>query len=188
MHALCTSFLKGLGRRRFKERKFGFQQDFLTWVPTKAELEKAGPKTSVYKINYTDSTGPVKQQIVKRPKTSFDPGYDHCTQYRYAHGFENPNKETLNAMSNMGLSTNLTRRQKSSSISGRESVASCMSWHIPRPPTKPLVPQSTQTISTKRMTPAATQISVPGESAQIATVTETSLAPVPMPVNPEPCE
>lgn len=129
-------------------------------MPTKRELDKSGPKTSVYRLDFPTSSGSEKQKLIHRPKTSFDEDFCVSTSYRYSHGLDNPNKDALNAMSNVGLTTDQTRRQKSSMVSGRESVASCMSWYIPKPPTTPLIPQATQTapMPAKKMTPASTQI------------------------------
>ena len=128
-------------------------------MPTKRELDRSGPKTSVYTLDFPSKI-PEKQKLVHRPKTSFDEDTSASTTYRYAHGLDNPNKDTLNAMSNVGLTTDQTRRQRSSMGGGRESVASCMSPYIPKPPMKPLIPQATQTVpmAAKRMTPASTEI------------------------------
>ena len=164
---LFKLFLQGLGKRRFEQRRFGFKQDLLTWKPLQEELSRAGPRSSVYKVDFRGiPREPLKQQIVKRPKTSFDSDFKKdTTSYRYAHGDDNPNKEILNAMCNDGLDTTLSRRKTGSSISGRESVASCMSWYIPRPPTKPTVPVATQTVPIHKMTPAATEIVPPAAMA-----------------------
>ena len=123
----------------------------------------------MYKIDFRGvPKEPLKQQIVKRPKTSFDEDFKKdITSYRYAHGEDNPNKGILNAMCNDGLDTTLTRRKTGSSLGGRESVASCMSWYIPRPPTKPTVPVATQTMPVKKMTPAATEIVPPSAMATV---------------------
>ena len=140
---------QGLGRRRFKSATLAFKPGMLSWQPHEKELAKAGPNPSLYKYDFRGiPPEPMKQLIVKRPKTSFDEDYGKVTtSYRYAHGMDNPNKEVLNAMANDGLNTKPNRRIKGSNSSGRESVASCMSWHHPLRPKKPTVPAATQTIA-----------------------------------------
>lgn len=99
-------FEEGLGRRRFRCDTNRFRRNFLAWTPQKQELSKSGAKASVYKVDYRGvPSEPLRQQLVSRPKTSFDEGRPRTTTYRYSHGDDNPNKTTLNALSNLGLTT-----------------------------------------------------------------------------------
>ena len=115
----------------------------------KKELDRADPKASLYKISYRGvPMQPMREQLVKRPKTSFDDDLVDTTTYRYAHCGANPNKATLNVMNNTILMAKPERRAKTpSTFAGnpRESVASCLNWHT----------------SSKSQTPAATQVTVP---------------------------
>ncbi len=132
---------QGLGRRRIDNSTNRYRRNLLTWVPHRIDLEKGPPRSSVYKVDYRGvPSEPLKQQIVKRPKTSFDDDLSDTTSYRYAYGSDNPNKQFLSAMSNTELVT--ARKQKMSTGSGKESVAGCMSWYRPQSP-KPIIQTST---------------------------------------------
>ena len=139
-----------MGRRRIQNDTQASNQNLLTWMPTKKDLvDKPTPMLSMYMFNYRGHPSqPVRQLIVKRPKTSFDDDSSvSTTSYRYSHGVMNPNRELLNAMSNTGLNTVPNRRIRASTAHPtRESVASCLSWHAPSPPSmsRPQVPVATQ--------------------------------------------
>lgn len=161
-----TTCFQGLGRKRLTNDTQQTKADLLTWMPQKDELEKAPPKNSVYKVDYRGVPfQPIRQQIVKRPKTAFDDDR-LSTTYRYAHGRDNPNRATLNAMSNDGLDTMTCRRQKASLRATNETVAGCLSWYVP-PKARLSVPMATQTVP-----PATCTV------AQVAMTTD--VQPVPM--------
>ena len=139
---ICV-LLQGLGRRRIRNNTNRLDPDLLVWMPHKKEQEKAGPKSSCYRVDYGNRNGKGQgQQIVTRPKTSFDDDRLATTSYRYAHGWQTPNKPAVTVLRDVGLTTVPNRRQKASLGATRDSVASCMSWHVAR---RPSIPVSTQT-------------------------------------------
>ena len=128
------TLLQGVGRRRFTDRTLGFQPEFLQWMPRSSHFEKGGTsKSSVYKLDYSDQ--PIPQIMIRRPKTSFDNDDILSTSYRYAHGNDNPHKSTLNAMCNAAFAKPESKKIRMSRPLGRESVATCMSWYVPKPAT-----------------------------------------------------
>ena len=124
-------------------------------MPQQRGFEGSGTtKNSVYKLDFSERIMP--QIMIRRPKTSFD--NDNClsTTYRYAHGNDNPHKSTLNAMCNAAFTKPEMKPPKMRSL-GRESVASCMSWYVPKPATSNYeVPPHYR--SRTGATPASTQI------------------------------
>lgn len=157
---------QGLGLKKIPNNSNNvYRPNFLAWAPLKIELKNGPPGFSVYKRDFQGSPAqPLKQQLVQRPKTSFDNQGPPTTTYRYTHGFDNPSKQTLCAMSNEGLkgtSMNAAPRPRRarvmSAVSGRESVASCLSWYVPRAPARPKtsVPISTQTAVVTQSLPVA---------------------------------
>lgn len=145
-------FQQGLGRRRVPNSTYQFKHDFITWMPEREFVEKSRPLASTYKVDFMQDTAK-KQLLIKRPKTSFE-GVP-TTSYRYAHGKSAPNKDTIDAMNNEALKLSLLNRKDramSAVYKGRESVASCLTWHAfqpkeksPQEPVRPVVPPATQT-------------------------------------------
>lgn len=144
-------FQQGLGKRRVPNSTYNFKQDFITWMPEREFVERSRPLTSTYKIDFKKNESKT-QFIIKRPKTSFDGA--PTTTYRYAHGDESPNKQTIDAMNNTALKLSLLNR-KDKPMSGkynqgRESVASCLTWVSSKTvskeePVRPTIPAATQT-------------------------------------------
>lgn len=133
----------------------------LAWMPKHKGFDRSAPKSSVYKNDFRGIPPQEhKQQLVIPPKTSFDEDYRKTTTlYRYGYGDDNPNKDALTAMCpSIRPESSPERKPRSSYQTGRESVATCMSWYTPKPPPKPTVPASTQT---SKLTPAATEICLP---------------------------
>ena len=147
-------------------------------MPSKQEWSPGVPMNSLYKITYRGvPQQQIKQKIVQRPKTSYDLD-PQTTTYRYCHGSDNPHKitlavtpsghtgNTIDATDNhdlVSLSTTVNRKQRSTLEGGRESVASCMTWHTPRPPSagnhrnrRPMVTSATQLVPPKSQTEHAT--------------------------------
>ena len=151
---------QGLGKKKIPNETQHWKPDFMAWMPHKPELDKAGPKHSSYRTNFLHHSEPLVEKYVKRPKTAFEDV--PTTTYRYSHGEANPNKELLSAMTNNALlSTVPNRICKASKITGRESVASCMSWqHTPTPPKVKVTRMSQSAPPINRsIVPAATQTS-----------------------------
>ena len=119
------------------------------WKPHQKELEKQRPISSVYRVDFTGgyASKPMQQKLTVRPKTSFDDAAPTTTSYRYGHGPDNPHKRTLSAMCNVGLTTTQNRRHRVKSVvADGGSVASCMNWYQPQPPSRPNVPRATSTV------------------------------------------
>ena len=125
----------------------------MSWMPEREYVERSRPLASTYKRDFNPNDMK-SQKIIKRPKTSFE-GVP-TTSYRYSHGNEAPNKQVINAMNNEALMLSLMNRKDramSSARSGRESVASCLTWITNKtlqkqqhPETvRPVIPQATQT-------------------------------------------
>lgn len=75
------------------------------------------------------------EKLIKRPLTSFDNVL--TTTYCAAHGSGSPNRDLINAMNNDALMATINSRKnmmRMKQSGGRETVASCMSWHRPRVP------------------------------------------------------
>lgn len=122
-------------------------------MPEREYIEKSRPLVSTYKVDFMNANRKT-QMFVKRPKTSFD-GIA-TTSYRYSHGESGPNKDTISAMNNEALGLSMLNRKDRAMTSmnrGRESVASCLTWHTYKPspkpnseePVRPVVPPATQT-------------------------------------------
>ena len=146
---------QGHGRKRLRTRCTNrFDPDLLTWMPTKPEIERAGPKKSMYKVDYrgTPAQPQTVEMIIRRPKTSFDDDRITTTSYRYAYGLDHPNRELLSAMSNQGLtscsSTNLAdANRKQKKARSRETVGSCLNWQAGRTRgARPVIPAATQLV------------------------------------------
>ena len=175
-----SRLLQGLGRRRIENHSTRFHPNLLAWRMNKQPYPTASrdpPLSSLYKVDFRGTrTTPMQQTIVTRPKTSFDKEMPLTTSYRYAHGTDNPNKATLNAMSNQSFrGTQATSGRKLRVTSAplyRESVASCMSWStgrvnqdnalpvpklVPHPPEAPkMVPHPPEAPKTANVTPTVT--------------------------------
>ncbi|XP_046568450.1 uncharacterized protein LOC124276843 [Haliotis rubra] len=139
-------FEEGLGRKRVTNSTYNFKPEFISWMPEREYVARMRPLASTYKIDFMPERQS-HQLIVKRPQTSFE-GVA-TTTYRYAHGNESPNRDCINAMNNQALmlSTHSKRlRSKSARPQVRETVASCLSWHVPRPPSKPQIPAATELV------------------------------------------
>ncbi|XP_013390381.1 uncharacterized protein LOC106158822 [Lingula anatina] len=160
-------FEQGLGRRRVKTPYVStFKPDLITWMPHKKELDRSEPHVSTYKLNYNVHANAREQLFIKRPKSSFDPDFKATTTYRYAHGKDNPNRDTLCAMNNQILLTTGQRQLRPHTAKARESVASCMSWNV-APTTTRRIPQATATYPPATCTPASTQVSLPGATTVV---------------------
>lgn len=187
---LCAN-LQGLGRRRFKNGNNKYQPDLLAWMPEKKEWQKSVSQHSVYRLNFQESPSkPIKEQIVKRPKTSFDDSSPVTTSYRYAHGTANPHRDLLTAMSNHGLTTHQNRRVNTQG-SGRESVANCMSWYHPpaktaqvsqNRPNRPLVPAATAPVT---IVPHPPSVAKPSSAKNSAVCQPTAAPSLPVRTQPE---
>ncbi|ESO99720.1 hypothetical protein LOTGIDRAFT_173558 [Lottia gigantea] len=134
---------QGLGRKRIKNSTYAFKENFITWMPEKQYVERMRPLLSTYTNDFEHVYNPVykQQQIVDRPKTSFDG--TPTTTYRYSHCNGSPNQNTINAMNNEALKLSTytrTRERVKSAPRVRETVASCLSWYRPKPPSS-LKPQ-----------------------------------------------
>lgn len=145
------NLLQGLGRKRNPSAAatYNFKPDFITWMPEKEYTARCRPLTSTYRKNFTRAKEiePFKQALVQRPATSFD-GVP-TTSYRYAHGDGQPNRTAINAMNNSALMLSTVMRKqraKTAKPQYRETVASCLSWHVPHPPNRPVVPAATETV------------------------------------------
>ena len=124
-------------------------------MPQKDEMDKAPPRSSVYKVDYRGIPfQPLEQQLVQRPKTSFDHG-KMVTTYGYAHGRDNPNKQVLDAMSNSGLQGTITKPKQRALRATNDTVASCLTWYVPH---KPTLPAATQTLSATPQAPHTTEV------------------------------
>lgn len=140
-------FFQGLGRRRDPNRSYRYKRDFISWVPPGKSLEDYPnyPLASTYRLNfqYDEPGKPVPQIIVKRPMTSFE-GVP-TTSYRYSHSNTKHTKEVLDAMTNAAFVNVCSPKPPRSQKPRPESVASCMTWHVPEPPKRTRVPSATQT-------------------------------------------
>lgn len=152
--------LQGLGRRRVPNSTYQFKHDFITWMPEREFIEKSRPLISTYKVDFNKNGK--TQLLTTRPKTSFE-GVP-TTSYRYAHGKSAPNKDSIDAMNNEALKLSLLNRKDRAMTavnSGRESVASCLTWRSfkPKPSNdesvRPTVPPATQTSEFVPHPPAA---------------------------------
>ena len=161
-------------------------------MPQKKEFDCSPPQHSVYRINFqSNPSKPIKEQIVRRPKTSFDNDVPVMSTYRYAHGTANPNREMLSAMSNCGLST-LTNRRVTTQGSGRESVAHCLNWLNPAQKSsvsglatrssRPQVPASTEPVTLVPHSPAKARPS----TAHPATASMATTVPSSQPIKATP--
>lgn len=148
-------FEQGLGRKRIQTKNTNrFNEDLLTWMPQKQEVHRGGAKKSMYKIDYRGvAQQRLAEQLIQRPKTSFDDDCLPITTYRYAHGDENPNRHLISAMSNDGFNSSTSTRIKKFPGT-RETVASCLSW------------QGNSSAKNRPTIPAATQVSVPEPASQ----------------------
>lgn len=176
---MCVYTFKGLGRKRVTNSTYNFKPEFISWMPEREYVARMRPLTSTYKTDFM-SERQSHQLIVKRPQTSFD-GIA-TTTYRYAHGKESPNRDCINAMNNQALmlSTHSKRlRSKSARPQVRETVASCLSWYVPRPPNKPQVPMATEVMDCKE--PRAAEESTQGLSPPEQTSPE--MAPQSLPAS-----
>lgn len=148
-------FQQGLGRRRVQNSTYAFKNDFIAWMPEREYVERSRPLASTYKLDFNEAQGKC-QLYTHRPKTSFD-GVN-TTSYRYAHGLAAPNREVIDAMNNQALKLSLLNRKNRAMTAvnrGRESVATCLTWHASEEkapsatnqegPTRPVVPPATQT-------------------------------------------
>ena len=160
-----------MGRRRFRNKQTKWDSSLLSWMPSKNDWSPGTPMKSLYKVTYRGvPQQQIKQQIIDRPKTSYDID-PHTTTYRYCHGTDNPHKvlvaatptgHAIDAANNsdlIGLPTPVNRKMRSTLEGGRDSVASCMTWHTPRPPSggsrrynRPQVPAATQLVPPKSHT------------------------------------
>ncbi len=151
---------QGLGRRRLEKDSNKSHANLLVWMPQKKELDKKGADHSMYRLDFQGApkSQPIIQKIIQRPKTSFDDNRSTTTSYRYWHGQDNPNRGTLSAMSNVGLTTQPNRRTRAKSVFGDGgSVASCLSWHQPQRPlgySRSRVPAATALVPPPDVTPA----------------------------------
>ena len=161
-------------------------------MPDKKEWEKSPPQHSVYKLNFQETPSrPIKEQIIKRPKTSFDTDVPITTSYRYSHGTSNPSRELLSAMSNTGLTT-VPNRRLTTQGSGRESVAHCLNWYAPPTksapttaparPNRPLIPAATEPVTLVPHPPAKAR---PCTAQTTPTVVCQPTQAPPMPAPPE---
>jgi hypothetical protein len=148
---MSCSLFQGLGRRRVPNSTYQFKNDFITWMPEREFIEKSRPLVTTYKTDFMSSDAKT-QLLTKRPKTSFE-GVP-TTSYRYAHGKSAPNKGEIDAMNNEGLKLSLLNRKEramSAVSTGRESVASCLTWTSFKPKVKneetmrPVIPSATVT-------------------------------------------
>ncbi|XP_064605526.1 uncharacterized protein C3orf84-like [Liolophura sinensis] len=140
-------FEQGLGRRRDPNKSYRYKRDFISWVPPGRAVEDYPnyPLASTYRLNfqYDEPGKPVPQIIVKRPMTSFE-GVP-TTTYRYSHSNTKHTKEVLDAMTNAAFVNVSSQKPHRSQKPRPESVASCMTWHVPEPPKRTRVPSATQT-------------------------------------------
>ncbi|CAH1784712.1 unnamed protein product [Owenia fusiformis] len=144
-------FEEGLGKKKLKNKTFGYKPDFIMWTPQRQDFQNAGPLLSTYRKDFHTKQEPMKQVYVEsRPKTAF--GEKMTTSYRYSHSHNKPDRETISAMNNegllpIGIKKNQGRIQSATGY--RDSVSSCMTWHPHNSTTqsslRPQVPYSTQT-------------------------------------------
>lgn len=129
-------------------------------MPEREYVEKSRPLASTYKVDFNKNGK--AQLLTKRPKTSFEGA--PTTSYRYAHGQSAPNKDVIDAMNNEALKLSLLNRKDramSAANSGRESVASCLTWRSfkPKPSNdesvRPVIPPATLTSEFVPHPPAA---------------------------------
>ncbi|XP_074645174.1 ciliary microtubule inner protein 7-like [Tubulanus polymorphus] len=165
-------FEEGLGRRRVKNTTYKAQQDLMTWMPAKKELDRSGPHPTTYQVTYYKPL-PIKQIVANRPKSSF--GEKSSTTYRTSHGKENPFRLQLLATTREPFTEiNTNRIQRASSKYGHDTVASCLNWYRPQPP-------STQRPASHRqqiIAPTATEVCVPKTPQQKISA---DVSPLPMP-------
>ena len=169
---------QGLGKRRIANDTLGWKPDLLHWMPQTGELSRQGPHHSDYKVTYRGAPmqEPIKQQIIHRPKTSFDDNHPTTTSYRYSHGRDNPSRHILNAMSNAVLSGSMQSKRQNTQGDGRENVAMCLNWYVPdRKASKPL---STQTLCNATML-----VPTPPTAPKPAPATAPAAAPEPAPTS-----
>lgn len=153
-------FEQGLGRRRSPTRRYDFDPNFISWHAEKEKIARRRPVSSTYRKNFKQTvTSNIPQIIVKRPMTSFE-GVAHSS-YQYYHCGRQPNKTLIDAAANAALLLSAHQRQQTRNAqTGRfepsESVASCLKWHPPVPPSQPkrtIIPAATQTTDFTSMQP-----------------------------------
>lgn len=153
---------QGNGRKQVHAPTLNYKPDFVAWMPHKAELiDKRQPLSSTYRDNFHRGVGRTaspKTQLYShsiagqgpRIRTKFDckeaqhifsDGYPtdnkahFTTTYKKIHGTQDPrhsDAKEINTICYQSANSQRIERAKSVGPSGRESVASCLSWARPR--------------------------------------------------------
>lgn len=135
-------------------------------MPHKPNTERAGPQISTYRVDYNTVE---HEKLVDKIPTSFDKEPDDVTTYHYAYGTGNPNKSTLNMMSNDRLLAPCTLEGTRPTVKPKwvthGTVASCLTWHphssIANSTTTPHTDQHLQPAPTARPMTANATVTYP---------------------------